>query len=368
MFCCLLVICCLLVSTESISTPLPQQPSTTPLKQIRKWDFETNQGRDARFQNMYKVIGELEEVELDKRFATAVRLDPFISIQFLLSIYIFFNHIIESFLPQNYRLRIRIQNLVTEIGSHIVEIWQKIKIPEELSNDSGMFLDNNILMNARNDMMKIAKSREGQQIAYSLLCMLNGTPSYCVLPLIIRDLPLLLKSFGIIFIVCFPDFRIKYMMGDFYDNLYLKIDNDEDHIENENTKNNENSAESVDDEIKNSENTDGNSNDENSDDDEDGEEEISDTTTTTSFIENIKQFKSHINNINTNKSFSFVCEILSFLLEHCLLTSALFNFSNEKINLPTILKKIICAAFAFQYLWIVRGETYRSIFISLIKH
>ena len=62
-------------------------------------------------------------------------------------------------------------------------------------------------------MMNMVRGREGQQVAYALICLLCGMPIGCVLPVVIRDVPLLLKAGGIVSLLCSPSIREEIPVG-----------------------------------------------------------------------------------------------------------------------------------------------------------
>mmetsp|Transcript_17987 Transcript_17987/g.17307 ORF Transcript_17987/g.17307 Transcript_17987/m.17307 type:complete len:397 (+) Transcript_17987:143-1333(+) len=272
--------------------------------------------RESRFEDLYISITDMKENELDKRIAAAARLDPFLFVQFLLSTYVFINHIIEPLLLQKFRQRIRMQNLFTEISIHLFEIWLKIVTPKELSDQTGLFCDNKVVCDIRNDVMKIVGKREGQQVAYSILCLLNGSPNGCVLPLIIRDLSLLLKSIGLILLLCFPEIGKNKI----YHRTYSK-----------------GSSKSINASEPSKQDTD---------------------------QMEIHQLENEMKLNNSGSLIDVICEGISLIMETYILTYALTNLTKDKLNLFVLLKHIILGGLTFQYIGVVRGRSYGELLSS----
>jgi hypothetical protein len=255
--------------------------------------------RESRFEDLYISITDMKENDLDKRIAAAARLDPFLFVQFLLSTYVLINHIIE-------------------ISIHLFEIWLKIVTPKELSDQTGLFCDNKVVSEIRNDVMKIVGKREGQQVAYSILCLLNASPNGCVLPLIIRDLSLLFKSVGLILLLCFPEIG-KSMI---YSRTYSKGSNKNINIS-ETSKQN------------------------------------------TDQMEN-HQFENEMKIDNSGFLIDVICDGISLIMETYILTYALTSLPKDKLNFFVLLKHIILGGLTFQYIGVVRGRSYGELLSSTL--
>ena len=179
--------------------------------------FDSNYDRDSRFADLYIQTNKYEEPQYDKRIAFTIRSDPILFSEFLLVSYVILNNAIEPLLHSNLRPRIRFQNLLAELLLHIVENWSRIVIPEEMANLSSIFTDQNTVNSARIDMHQMCRGREGQQVMYCLLIWCCGIPSNCIIPLIIRDLPLFIKAMTMLYIVGMGDKVISYKFKHLYD-------------------------------------------------------------------------------------------------------------------------------------------------------
>lgn len=308
-------------------------PSDIDVSRTTAWKFDNGRDRDIRFQSLYDSICEMKEVELDKRIATTIRFDPASIAQFLLSIYVLANHLIGPILPENFRPRIRLQNLISEVALHVIEIFLRLQIPAELTNQYGIFTENDILSDARTDMMRIVGTREGQQIAYSLLCILNGSPTGCVLPLIIRDFPSYLKFLGISMLLCSPNFGGNGMLTSFFDSLY--------HLREEGGDS------STDTDRKNAEGSEARAG--------HHSEQL-----THSFDVSAK---------NSRVIVDLVSESVSMIFETYILTNSVINLSSgrkEKLNLLIVMKYILCALLTFQYVNI-RGKGFGNFFSTVFQ-
>ena len=317
-----------LIFASPVPTPLSiPQVSTHP--GLR---FYNARNRESRFQEMYDGINEMKEVELDQRIAIAVRQDPFMVIQCLTTTYILLNTIVEQIVPEKLKPRIRLQSLASAIILHMIEIILRLEIPPDLANQGGIFLETDIITDARVGMRRIAGSREGQQIAYALVCILHGFPSGCVIPLLIRDLPSYLKNIGLGLLLCLPKFGNIGFFIDFFGNLYRR-NNAEEEIENTGGK-----------KIMGSDDTDESNN------------------------ERKSTFK--INMRNTRVLVDLVSESLSLIFETVLLIQAVTSLplsGEEKINLFVIVQHIISSIFTFQYIS-VRGRDFGIFLKSVFKN
>jgi hypothetical protein len=298
------------------------------------WKFDNGRDRDNRLQSLYDSINEMKEVELDKRIATTIRFDPASITQFLLSVYVLANHLIGPILPENFRPRIRLQNLLSEVVLHVIEIFLRLQIPAELTNQYGIFTENDILTDARADMMRIVGTREGQQIAYSLICILNGSPTGCVLPLIIRDFPLYLKFLGVSMLLCSPNFGGNGKLFSFFDSLYRLREEGGDSSADTDSKNAEGSEATA---------------------GRHGEE------STSPFELSAK---------NSRVVVDLVSESVSMIFETYILTNSVINLPSgrkEKLNLFMVVKYILCALLTFQYVSI-RGKAFGNYFSSVFQN
>lgn len=295
-------------------------------ERLSRLNLDSIHDRESRFEDLYISITEMEENELDKRIAAAARLDPHLLMQFLLSTYVLINHVIESILTQKFRQRIRMQNLFTEISIHLFEIWLRIEVPKELSDQTETFRDSKMVSGIRNNIKKIVRKREGQQVAYSILCLFNGLPNGCVLPLIIRDLTLLLKSMGIILLLCFPEKGKNNILHGFFIKMYYRLD-----------------SKGCSDSNK-----------------------LSETLKqTTDQMENHQiETKNAIE--NSGVLIDVICEGVSLIMETFILTSALINLPKDKINFFVLLKHVILGGLTFQYIGVVRGRSYGELLSSTL--
>ena len=306
----------------------------------QKWTFDNHRNRDNRFQDFYDTVNDMEEVELDKRFATAIKLDPALACQFLLSGYILLNHAIESIVPENLRRRIRLQNLIAEIILHVLEMFLRMQIPEQLTNGGGIFLDRDIVGDARMDMMRLAESREGQQAAFSLICIFNGFPSGCVLPLLLRDIPAYTKSFGITLLLGLPSYGDNKFLINFFDGLCRVKEVGTDQIATESEGNHREGH--------------GRGNRE----------------SFLSSAENGHKPELDISVMNSRVLVDLISESVSLLVEMLFLirfVTALASNRKDKLNLLIIFKQIFCAVLTLQYVS-VRGRTYGALISTNLKH
>ena len=313
----------------SSSTAVPSlQSSKSP-----HWRFDNRRNRNIRFEQLYENITEMKEIELDKRMAAAVRFDPFIIVQFFLSTYVLLNHLIEPVLPDNFRPRSRLQNLLMETSVHILEIFLRIQIPQELSNQSGIFCDQDILQDAREDMIRLASTREGQQIAYSLICIFNGHPAGCVAPLLIRNIPAFLRYLGIIILLCFPSYGNNGTLINLFGNLFSSSRGS----------------------------------------DRSESKSSSDCESLLGSDKNIQEPSSTLQSVEFDISMSnsgvvtgLVSETLSLIFETFILIKFIINVpegKDGKINPLIIFKHLFCAILTFQYV-AVRGRTFGAFFSS----
>jgi hypothetical protein len=306
----------------------------------QKWLFDNNRNRDNRFQDFYDTVNDMEEVELDKRFATAIKLDPALACQFLLSGYILLNHAIESIVPGDLRRRIRLQNLIAEIILHVLEMFLRMQIPEQLTNGGGIFLDRDIVGDARIDMMRLAESREGQQVAFSLICIFNGFPKGCVLPLLLRDIPAYTKSFGIALLLGLPSYGDNKFLINFFDGLCRIKEVGTDQVATESEG-----------------------------DDREGHGG-GNRESTLSSAESGNKAKLDISVKNSRVLVDLMSESVSLLVEMFFLirfVTALASNRKDKLNLLIIFKQIFCAVLTLQYVS-VRGRTYGALITNNLKH
>ena len=140
--------------------------------------------------------------EVDQRLAQVLRWEPLVMAQSALAAYVLLNHaVVEALLPATVRRRVRAQNLLAEVVMHASEVWGRLG---EVGGTGrrAVFASDAVVSEARRGMARLVRSREGQQVAYALLCMLCGAPEGCVLPLIVRDVPHLLKVGGVLALAC----------------------------------------------------------------------------------------------------------------------------------------------------------------------
>lgn len=319
------------------STTTASLTSTTGATQ--KLIFDNHRDRDYRFQDFYNTINEMEEIELDKRFATAIKLDPALACQFLLSGYILLNHGIESIVPEDLRRRIRLQNLIAEIILHVFEMFLRMQIPAELTNHGGVFLDRDVIGDARMDMMRLAESREGQQVAFSVICIFNGFPSGCVLPLLLRDIPMYFKSFGIALLLGLPSYGNNKFLMNFFDGLCRRKEIGTDDI---------------------ATGSDGNHAVRHAVESERFDPPLGEINDNTELDVSVK---------NSRVIVDLVSESISLLVEMFFLirsVTALASNRKDKLNLLIMFKRVFCAILTLQYVT-VRGRTYGSLISSNLK-
>ena len=306
----------------------------------QKWVFDNHRNRDNRFQDFYDTVNDMEEVELDKRFATAIKLDPALACQFVLSSYILLNHAIESIVPEDLRRRIRLHNLIAEIILHVLEMFLRMQIPEQLANGGGLFLDRDIVGDARIDMMRLAESREGQQVAFSLICIFNGFPKGCVLPLLLRDIPAYTKSFGIALLLGLPSYGDNKFLINFFDGLCRVEEVGTDQIATESERNHR-----------------------------EGHDRVNRESTLSS-AESGSKAELDISVKNSRVLVDLMSESASLLVEMFFLVrfvTALASNRKDKLNLLIIFKQIFCAVLTLQYVS-VRGRTYGALITNNLKH
>jgi hypothetical protein len=306
----------------------------------QKWVFDNHRNRDNRFQDFYDTVNDMEEVELDKRFASAIKLDPALACQFLLSGYILLNHAIESIVPEDLRRRIRLQNLIAEIILHVLEMFLRMQIPEQLANGGGIFLDRDMVGDARMDMMRLAESREGQQVAFSLICIFNGFPKGCVLPLLLRDIPAYTKGFGIALLLGLPSYGDNKFLINFFDGLcrVKEVGTDPNATESEGNL-------------------------------REGHGRVNKESTLSS-AESGNKAELDISVKNSRVLVDLMSESVSLLVEVFFLirfVTALASNRKDKLNLLIIFKQIFCAVLTLQYVS-VRGRTYGALVTNNLKH
>ena len=296
-------------------------------KDAHVWKFDNQGDRDSRFHDLYMNINEMKDEELDKRLATTVRLDPFAIFHFFLSVYVLVNHAIEPIIPKAFQSRIRFQNLLTEISIHLIEIFLRLQIPTDLANQSYIFQDQDILQAARKDMIEIARTREGQQVAYSLICIFNGSPSGCILPLLIRNIPVFIKYIGIISLLCVPGFGGHKILVNFFDNLYEVPSNN-------NVGRNIDDAQALD------------------------KQENEKSSSKCEFVKEEIQADDSLG--NSRVMIKLISESLSVVLETIILVHSVINLpkgKEGKIDPLIIFKHLVCTIFVFQYVS-VRGKSF----------
>ena len=346
-------------NASTIVSPPPETSSTRRLsdnhpspKSFPFISFDSKYRRDERMETLYYGIRDMKVTELDKRVALALRMEPLIFLQALLSIYVLLNHVVEGLLPETIKRRIRVQNLVVVATIHISELTGRFSIPRELLSRSALFAQEHIVHNARKDMMHMIRGREGQQVAYALICLLCGMPVGCVLPIVIRDLPLLLKVGGIVSLLCSPNIREETTKGsrkkrkesnnDQWLEAFYVLDGDE-----SNQK---------------------------------GEEK--EGIMSSPLVDLMKketrkqqqQQQSHDFDFRSSHNLrvmvDLVCESASLGMEFMLLSSFLWHqftdFQGAKTGLPVVLKRVVCAALIVRYLQI-RGLTLSELVVTTLE-
>ena len=304
------------------------QATLQPTK-MAPWSFDNQQNKELKFHDLYMNINEMKDQDLDKRLAAAVRFDPFVFFQLFLSAYVLINHVIEPIIPRVFQARIRSQNLLTETSIHIIEIFLRLQVPADLANQSYIFNDLDIVKAARYDMMEIARTREGQQIAYSLICIFNGSPIGCILPLLIRNIPAYMRYVGIMVLLCIPGFGGNLLVKHFLDNLFDISD--------------EVNSESVE------------------------KKDIEISSSKSEFV--IKNGQSNGSIGNSRVMIKVISESLSVLLETVILVNSVINLPKGhegKIDPLIICKHLICTMFVLQYVS-VRGKSF-GVLLSSIFH
>ena len=309
-------------------------------KEIRAWRFDNQGNRDTRFQNIYMHINEMKEDELDKRIAATVRLHPLIILQFCLSSYVLLNQAIESFLPEGFRSRIRFQNLLTVTSVHFIETLMRFQIPSDLENQSGIFTERDIIQDARSDMSKIALTKDCQQIAYSIISIFNGSPAGSVLPLLIRNIPALIRYLGIVILLCLPNYGNNTMLIDFFDNLFDTCI-DESHIVDSGAIKTGNMDSKMDVNVS-------------------GGIAGGDKTV----IEEENKIK--LSAMNSRTLIELISESLSLVFETVILINSIISLPKSKdgkLNPPVLCKHLICSLLIFQYVSI-RGKSFGTFLSS----
>ena len=330
--------CCIMLLVLMLKVTLPVHCSIIHANALPKdahlFKFDNQGDRDSRFHNLYMNINEMKDEELDKRLATAVRLDPFAIFHLFLSAYVLVNHAIEPIIPKAFQSRIRFQNLVTETSIHLIEIFLRLQIPTDLANQSYIFQDQDILQAARMDMIEIARTREGQQIAYSLICIFNGSPSGCILPLLIRNIPVFIKYVGIITLLCVPGFGGHEILVNFFNNLC-------------DVPHNDNAGRNIDGAGRNI------------DDAEALEAKVNEKSSSKSeFV--FKKIQKDDSIGNSRVIINLISESLSVVLETIILVHSVINLpkgKEGKIDPLIIFKHLVCTIFVFQYVS-VRGKAF----------
>jgi hypothetical protein len=165
-----------------------------PHEGTQKLVFDSRRDRDRRFHDLYVDLQHSDLQEFDRRFAFTLQGDPLLGVQFVLSLYIVVNQIIEPLVSLELRSRLRLQNLISDIAKCVIDIGFRFHVPKDYADAPGIFAEDSLLSAAERDMKSIVKGREGQQIAYAIICLLSGTPAGCALPLILRGIPSTLKS------------------------------------------------------------------------------------------------------------------------------------------------------------------------------
>jgi len=216
------------------------------------YSFDSNLDKYNRYKKLIESLNNNSNIKktlvsLEERIAILIKEDIFLMLQSFLSIWTMSNVIIENLLTDNYKQSIRIQSLIVIIICKIIDImirmktiqvWEeetddKIKIKKgynnEKSNNSTIMIDI-----ANNDLNKIVSSKESQQIAYAIIMLICFSPKGSFYPLILAEIPNIIRYIVIITFVIAPT-EMKSIMS----NQLLF------HNNNNNNNNNSNSSISI---------------------------------------------------------------------------------------------------------------------------
>ena len=186
------------------------------------YSFDSNLDKYNRYKKLIESLNNNNNIKktlvsLEERIAILIKEDIFLMLQSFLSIWTMLNVIIENLLTDNYKQSIRIQSLIVIIICKIIDImirmktiqvWEeetddKIKIKKgynnEKSNNSTIMIDI-----ANNDINKIVSSKESQQIAYSIIMLICFSPKGSFYPLILAEIPNIIRYIVIITFVIAP--------------------------------------------------------------------------------------------------------------------------------------------------------------------
>jgi len=188
----------------------------------KMYSFDSNLDKYNRYKKLIESLNNNNNIKktlvsLEERIAILIKEDIFLMLQSFLSIWTMLNVIIENLLTYNYKQSIRIQSLIVIIICKIIDImirmktiqvWEeetddKIKIKKgynnEKSNNSTIMIDI-----ANNDINKIVSSKESQQIAYAIIMLICFSPKGSFYPLILAEIPNIIRYIVIITFVIAP--------------------------------------------------------------------------------------------------------------------------------------------------------------------
>lgn len=185
------------------------------------YSYDSNKDRYYRYNKLIASITTNKNinsllVSLEERLAILIKEDVILLIQSLLSLWTILNVLLEHVLANTYKHSIRIQSLIVILLCKAIDIiirmntiqsWEHdddgtIKIKPGIKSDSN---STTMINSAKNDIRNIVNTKESQQIAYAMVMLVCMVPVGSVYPLILADIPNIVRLTIIITYVMIPN-------------------------------------------------------------------------------------------------------------------------------------------------------------------
>lgn len=185
------------------------------------YSYDSNKDRYYRYNKLIASITTNKNinsllVSLEERLAILIKEDVILLIQSLLSLWTILNVLLEHVLANTYKHSIRIQSLIVILLCKAIDIiirmntiqsWEHdddgtIKIKPGIKSDSN---STTMINSAKNDIRNIVNTKESQQIAYAMVILVCMVPVGSVYPLILADIPNIVRLTIIITYVMIPN-------------------------------------------------------------------------------------------------------------------------------------------------------------------
>jgi len=224
----LLLLCSITsINSSSINNKNINSISTKPINDNNEktYSFDSNNDRVNRYNKLITSIKSNTNiikllVSLEERIAILIKEDILLMIQCLLSLWTLLNVLLENILAINYQQSIRLQSIVVIIITKVIDImirmntiqsWEEDR-DDSIKTKSGFKSINDdknttsiMIDKATNDISNIVNSKESQQIAFSLVMLICMAPRGSVYPLVIADIPNIIRLTIIIAYVIVPN-------------------------------------------------------------------------------------------------------------------------------------------------------------------